>query len=288
MLRRACQQYEIEIDFRMIARPHYGSHIERLMGTLSTALETLEGATFASPAKRGDYDSEHFASMTFTEFERWFSEFITGVYHQRFHEGIRSSPLQRWRDAILGTKVQPAVGTMKRRLDEDRIRLDFMPYIERTIQQYGVQADDIQYYSDVLRPYINASSRYGKRKFIFRRDPRDISVIYFWDPDLKQYAEVPYRNTARPPMSLWELRSARQDLVKQGRAQIDEDAIFEAYERLRSHQEQAVKVTKKVRRSMERRKAGARRERPLVLHTPQEPAVLELPTNIKPFAIYDV
>ncbi|MHB1550468.1 MAG: transposase [Vulcanimicrobiaceae bacterium] len=286
MLRRACEQYGIEIDFRMLAKPHYGSHIERLMGTLSTALETLEGATFSSPSKRGEYGSENLATMTLLEFETWFAEYITGVYHQRFHEGIKMSPLQRWRDAILGTNDQPAVGIMKRPVDEDRIRLDFMPYIERTIQQYGVQADDIQYYSDVLRRHINATSRNGKRKFVFRRDPRDISVIYFWDPDLKQYAEVPYRNTTHPPMSLWELRAIRRDLVQQGRANIDEDAIFEAYERLRSHQEQAAKSTKKVRRAKERRKASARRER---VQLPAQVTVdLDLPTNIEPFDIYDV
>ncbi|MHB8592690.1 MAG: Mu transposase C-terminal domain-containing protein, partial [Vulcanimicrobiaceae bacterium] len=86
--------------------------------------------------------------------------------------------------------------------------------------------------------------------------------------------------------SLWELRAIRRDLVQQGRANIDEDAIFEAYERLRSHQEQAAKSTKKVRRSKERRKASARRER---VQLPAQVTVdLDLPTNIEPFDIYDV
>lgn len=285
MLRRACEEYGIEIDFRQIARPHYGAHIERMMGTLSTALERLEGATFSSPTQKGEYDSEVRGAMTLREFEYWFAEFVTGVYHQRFHEGIKTTPLQRWREAILGTNDQLGIGVRKRPTNEDRIRLDFMPYIERTIQQYGVQADDVQYYSDVLRPYINASSRNGKRRFVFRRDPRDISILYFWDPDLRQYAEVPYRNSSRPPISLWDLREIQKRLAKDGRAIVDEEAIFQTYERMREHQEQAVRATKAVRRSKERQRAHGRRER--VNLAPPPVAELELPADIAPFEIYD-
>lgn len=285
MLRRACEEHGIEIDFRQIARPHYGAHIERMMGTLSTALAVLEGATFSSPIHKGEYDSEVRGAMTLREFEYWFAEFVTGVYHQRYHEGIKSSPLQRWRDAILGTKDQLGIGVKKRPSDEDRIRLDFMPYIERTIQQYGVQADDIQYYSDVLRPYINMTSKNGKRTFVFRRDPRDVSILYFWDPELRQYAEIPYRNSSRPPMSLWELREIRTRLAKEQRATIDEEAIFQTLERMRLHQEQAVKATKAVRRAKSRNKAHMQRDRVALAQPPA--ADFELPADIAPFEIYD-
>ncbi|HEX3671337.1 MAG TPA: hypothetical protein VHT92_06480, partial [Candidatus Cybelea sp.] len=38
MLRRACEQYGIALNFRLLKRPRYGAFIERLMGTLSTKL----------------------------------------------------------------------------------------------------------------------------------------------------------------------------------------------------------------------------------------------------------
>ncbi len=290
MLQRACNEYGIEINFRMLARPHYGAHIERLMGTLSTALETLDGATFASPAKRGDYDSEARATMTLVEFERWLAEYITGVYHQKLHTGIDDSPVQRWRDGIFGKNGQPTPRGLPARPtadDEYRIRLDFMPYIERTIQQYGVQLDDVFYYSDVLRPYIGIKSRNGPRSFVFKRDPRDISTIYFFDPNLKQYAEVPYRNSSHPPISLWELKAIRKRLTDEGKAHIDEEAIFASYERLRAQQEQAAKTTKRVRREKERRKSYARRERVIVSKPPAIES-LDLPTKVEPFEIVDL
>jgi hypothetical protein len=77
--------------------------------------------------------------------------------------------------------------------DETRLRLDLMPYEERTVQPYGIVMEGIEYYDDVLRPWINAvepGDATGKRtrKFIVRRDPRDISVVYFFDPELTQYS----------------------------------------------------------------------------------------------------
>ena len=57
-LRDGCLEYNIDPQFRPVKTPHYGGHIERLMGTASEKLKTLEGATFSNPTERGDYDSE--------------------------------------------------------------------------------------------------------------------------------------------------------------------------------------------------------------------------------------
>jgi len=41
MLRRACEEYGIEPRFRPVRQPHYGGHIERLMGTFALEVHTL-------------------------------------------------------------------------------------------------------------------------------------------------------------------------------------------------------------------------------------------------------
>ena len=253
MLRRACEQHGIEINFRPVATPHFGGHIERALGTLGRALHELPGTTFSSVAQRGEYDSEANAAMTLGELETWFAEYVTGIYHRKVHSALKMSPLKRWTDAILGNELSPGCGIIPRPLDEQRLRLDFMPHVERTIQTYGVRINEIHYYSDVLRPYINASSGKGKRLFQFRYDPRDISTIYFWDTDLQHYANIPYRDTSRPPMSIWELREIRRHLEESGKGAVDEAAIFDTYKRLRTYQESAVMKSKKARRSKARR-----------------------------------
>src|SRR5262245_63368541 len=131
-----------------------------------------------------------------------------------------------------------------------------MPHLERTIQPRGVVVDDIHYFSDVLRRFINAADLDDprhKRKFIFKRDPRDISVLYFYDPDVKRYYPIPYRDTSRPALSIWELRQATKRLKEEGRRDIDENLIFAAYARMRAAEEQAGRETKRARREGQRR-----------------------------------
>lgn len=286
MLRRACEEYGIEINFRPVATPHFGGHIERMLGTLARALHELPGTTFSNPKQRGDYDSDSKASMTLPQLETWIAEYITGVYHRKVHGGIHQAPLERWTEAILGSGRRVGVGMIARPADEDRIRLDFMPFVERTIQPYGVRIDEIHYYSDILRPYINASSG-KKRTFTFRRDPRDISAIYFWDPDLLQYCAVPYRDMSHPAMSIWELRDVRRRLEEEGRLAVDEASIFESYERLRVQRENAVQETKRTRRSRERRDAVKRFSKPGLQPKPALKP-LSLPRSVEAFEIDDI
>ena len=116
-LHRACEQYGIRKDFRPVAVPHYGGHIERMMGTLGAALHELPGTTFSNPKKRGDYDSDASAVMTLEELEAWIAEYVTGVYHAKLHKGIGTTPLARWTEAIFGDAKQPAYGVAARPVD---------------------------------------------------------------------------------------------------------------------------------------------------------------------------
>jgi len=256
MLKRACEEHGINLDFRPVATPHYGGHIERLLGTLLKEIHGLPGTTFSNPKERGEYKSEDKAAMTLFEFEKWLATYIVEVYHQRVHSALKMSPVKKYEQGIFGTKDLPGIGLPARVVDDDRLRLDFMPYVERTVQGYGVVLGEIHYYSDVLRRFINAADpndSQRKRQFIFKRDPRDISEIHFYDPELKQYFRIPYRDTSHPAISLWELREVRRQLEQEGRESIDENLIFEAYERMRRQEENAVRETKQARRSRQRR-----------------------------------
>jgi putative transposase len=93
--------------------------------------------------------------------------------------------------------------------------------IRRTIQSKGVVIDHIHYYHDVLRRFIGS-----EECFIFKRNPRNISILYFYDPEHKRYHEVPQRDISRPPMTLWALREITRSLVREGNSNIDEHLIY--------------------------------------------------------------
>ncbi|MBB3122456.1 Mu transposase C-terminal domain-containing protein, partial [Pseudoduganella violacea] len=208
VLERACQAYGIDLEQRPRGSPNFGGHVERSFRTYMRETHTLSGTTFSNTRKKHDYDSSGKACLTLKEFEAWFATYITKVYHHDYHAGIKTTPLARFQEGLLGTATQPGIGLPERFLDEERLRLDFLPFEERTVQEYGVLLDHVHYNSDILRSRIHQKDPKNlkvTRKFIFRRDPRDVSVIYFWDPDMKTYHEIPYAYLGRPPASLWEV-----------------------------------------------------------------------------------
>ena len=242
MLKMACKNYNINLEFRPIATPHFGGHIERLLKTFSQEIHNLQGTTFSSPELRKNYDSEGRASLTLPEFEKWLTLYITKVYHVKNHSSLNDSPINKWKEGIMGNKEQPGIGIIPRVYNERKLRLDFMPFEERTVQEYGVVIDHVTYYHDVLRKYIHSKTDNIKRKFIFRRDPRDISVVYFYDPELKEYFEIPYRDTSLPAISIWEFKDVLRTL-KKNKAPISEKSIFETYREMDDIEKKAIRET---------------------------------------------
>ena len=261
MLSKACEHYGIILENRPKGEPQYGGHVERGFRTFMKQTHRLKGTTFSNVAEKADYDSEGNAVMTLAEFERWFATYIVKMYHHQLHKGIKTTPYQKWEEGILGTSESPGIGMPARVADEDRLRLDFMPFIERTVQEYGVVVDNICYYSDVLRKWIHAlepGDPSRKRKLIFRLDFRDISVIQFFDPDTQSYAPIPYRDATHPPISVWELRAAEKRIKERGLSAVNETLIFEALEEMREIEQHAETQTKRARRENQRRRNNAK------------------------------
>jgi len=257
MIQRACDQYNINVEWRPVARPNYGAHIERYLGTLAEELKGLSGATFSNIREKGNYDSEGNAVFTLSNIEEWLTVQIVGMYHNGIHSALGMSPLEKFRQGILGNDQHPGIGLPARIKDVRRFRLDFLPFIDRTVQRAGVSWDGVVYFADVLRRWIKApdpqTSR-SHRKFIFRRDPRDISTIWFFDPDDNEYYPIPYRNTSYPAVSVWEWKAAQARLKGEQDGRQNEDEIFATIKRMREIEERAVRTTKKARRSFERKK----------------------------------
>lgn len=258
---KACQDYAIDMQWRPVTQPHFGAHIERLMGTAATELHKLPGTTFANTKERKDYDSEKEAVMTLKEFERMVVDFVVNIYQQRKHEGIGMPPIRKWELGLIGDEHAPGPGLPPIPEEPARIRIDFMPYEERTVQQYGVQIDHIRYYGPELDPYVNRAdpdAPESKRKFLFRRDPRNISKLYFLDPKDNLYVDIPYMNIGLPAMSLWECRRVEKQLKADGIKDIDEHRICEALDRLRLRVARATGKTKLARRQAAQRPKPAK------------------------------
>jgi putative transposase len=291
MLERACAEYGIDLEWRPPLTPEVSGHIERVIGTINREMHRLPGTTFSNPKERADYDSDAAATLTLSDLERLLAEWITGVYHERVHNGIKTAPRARFEHGVIGDAHTPGVGLPDPndpRLDPHRLRLDFMPLFKRKIRRTGVQIDCIHYQGEPLYRHIQAlraGERHSKREFIIRRDPRDVSTVYFFDPDLNEYFSLPYRNATHPALSAWELREVRRWMEEHGVKQSDETAIFAARERMQRIRSEADATTKAARRRQQRSSDADKREKPAVsaraaTTTPAAPPPRALPTRV--------
>ncbi len=246
-LRRGCEQYGIAIDYRPVRTPHYGGHIERLIGTMMGKVHLLPGTTFSDVKAKGDFDSEKTAAMTLPELERWLGHAIAGVYHRDLHRALGTTPLAAWKRGIEGDAGTLGRGAPPTVTDARRLLIDFLPIERRTVRREGVFLHSIAFHSDVLRAWIGE-----RQRMIVRYDPRDLSRIYLLAPD-GQYYDLTYRDLSRPSISLWEHRSALKRLREAGALHIDEPAIFRTIEQMRSIVDEAKSATKVARRHRERR-----------------------------------
>ncbi|MGE4070196.1 MAG: Mu transposase C-terminal domain-containing protein [Lysobacterales bacterium] len=262
MLSRAASQHGFRLEWRMVGAPHWGGHIERLIGTTNAEVQTLPGTTFANAAVRGRYKPHEEAVMTFAECERYIAEYICGVYHVSIHSGLGRPPIRQYEMGILGDGNFPARGLPPPIADGKRLKLDFLPIIKRSVQSYGLAVDGIRYYDNILDNWVGRRDQSTQKpmSFVIRRDPRDISQVWFLDPTSDRYFPVPYRNLSLPHMTLWELREVRAQLRKEGRAEVDEDLIFSTYERLNQLKKDAQASSVKARLAMQKQRERPRRK----------------------------
>jgi putative transposase len=257
MILRTCLDYGIDLQNRPLGKPDFGGHVERFMRTLADAVHALPGTTFSNVAEKRGYDSAAHACMTLRELEVWLAQFIGGVYHNRPHKGLKGqTPRQcyegwfREQGEALGIKGASLPG------DERRFRIDFLPFVERTIQRSGVEMHfGTVYFDDVLRPFVGEKSPEAPtkgRKFQFAYDPRDLSIIYFWHPMSSEYVPIPRRNGSKRPQSLWELR--RQTQQKAAEDPQSREIARRSRKVMKGVQDEAQASTQKVRREAERAK----------------------------------
>jgi putative transposase len=243
-LERGTREYGVHLLYRPPGRPHFGGHIERLIGTMMGAVHLLPGTTFSDAKEKGAYRSEKGAALTLNELERWLALQILGVYHQSVHATLGRTPAAAWQEG-LAQRPRP----VRQPQDRERFFLDFLPGQRRRIRRDGVQLFHLHYWHDVLSPRAGRSAK----RVLIKYDPRNLSRVY-WRDEEGQYWKLPYRNLALPPISLWEHDEAVHRLRAAGQRQVDERGLIDVVLQQRQLVEQARRKT--ARRRLGRQPRG--------------------------------
>ena len=238
--RSACAEWGIDLVYRPPGSPHFGGHVERLIGTMMGAVHLLPGTTQSSIAAKGDYDAEGMATMTLSEFDRWFALEICR-YNNRIHSSLGCTPVAKWEE--LSEKMMGDIP-----FEMEAFRVSFLPSELRKVRRDGIHLFEIRYWSDALAGHIGR----GDGKVVVRYDPRDISMIWV-ELDDGRYVEARYRNLEIPPVPLWEYRQAMRKARALGKSGSNELVLAELIRQQRRIESESRGLTKAERRSRERK-----------------------------------
>lgn len=244
---RGCREHGIQLAWRPPGAPHYGGHIERLIGTQMNALHMLPGSTGSSVADRPARDPRAGAALTMRELERWLLLEILGKYHQKVHTALHRPPIAVWREMIPSISV---------RLPSDRLNfwVSFLPEKPRLLRRDGVHLFGIRYWAPALAQDVGRA----QGKLSVRYDPRDLSHVFVCRPN-GRFVEARYCELSNPAISLWERDAAVAILNQKGRREVDERMIFSTVIEQRAIEDQALRLSARARQNRDRRPSSSER-----------------------------
>ena len=201
-------EYDIDLMYRPVGRPHFGGHIERLNRTLMERVQGLLGATGSSPKGRSARQSEKTAASTPREFEQWLAIEVARRYHHAAHRGLLgATPADLWKMQVRKCGFATIAGNWGAELE---FLIRFLPAASRKIQAYGLTLFHIRYWHPIF-----AAWRETRRTITVRYHPEDLSRI-FVTAGTSDYLEVRYADMRRPAISLFEQRTALKAIRSEG------------------------------------------------------------------------
>lgn len=219
----ACTRLGISIQLARPYRPTDKAQIERLFRTIrESLLEKLPGYKGPDVHSRGAKPEDE-ACLFVSELEELFAEWVASWWQVRHHDGlhlpgqpqIRLSPNDMYDEGIArwGLLHVPPSRTLY---------FELLPTAWRTIQHYGVDLNGLRYDGDGLNGFRNRTSPHNgvhKGDWPIKYDPRDLSQVYFRDPDSDDWHALAWIGQADPnrPFSDVTLRFAKTLVIDRGR-----------------------------------------------------------------------
>lgn len=232
-----CRNEGINIIWRPPGDPHYGGHIERLIGTMMGEMHLLPGTSFGNPIERGSYDSKKQSAMSLRELECYLGWEIAGGYHERIHSSLMRSPLAIWREHEDRVRL---------RMPHDRMAfwVSFLPEERRKLRPDGVWLHGLPYWSNLLSADLGGA----KRELLVKYDPRDISRVFVERPS-GRFIEARTRDLAFPSISLHEWGQQRAEIRAKAKAERDPNQWLTTAQAKRRIIDGAIQKTAEARRS---------------------------------------
>lgn len=189
-----CRRLGANVQLARPYTPTDKANVERLFRTIREQfVQNLPAYKGANVLDRGK-DMELEAVLFIEQIEEMFAEWVAVYWQRRPHQGLELPPVPRL-DVSPSEMFQDGLNRAGYSyvVPDARLYLDLLPTEWRKINHYGVDVAGLRYNADVLAEYRNVPSPYQNRgaQWPSKRDPRDLSIIYFLDPSADEWVEVP-------------------------------------------------------------------------------------------------
>jgi len=194
--KNACARLAIDLQLARPLRPTDKAHVERMFRTMREQfVSELPGYKGPDVYSRGK-DVEDKAFYFIDEIEELFATWVATYWQRRPHRGaempgvpkLRPSPNDLYEEGIMRAGFLHVVP------DPD-LYFEMLETEWRKIQHYGINCHGLIYDGEALNEFRDVPSPYAGEdvngKYPIRFDPRDLSEVYFYDPDLGKWCVIP-------------------------------------------------------------------------------------------------
>lgn len=239
-----CNAFGIHPEYRPIGKKHYGGHVERLIGTfMTTKVHFLKGTTMSNSVARRKLNSEKNATMTFSEFARWFAREVV-IYHSTVHSELKISPRQAWVDYYEPRGGIPYPPKMS---DIEQLKLWFMPQESRNVSPDGIKLHKQTYWDPVLSQFV------GTKSAIVKFDPFNMNEV--WVKLSGHFCPIRLSDLTEQAPSYEEYRASKFYRRPVRAGSIDNDGGLRAYRDKQMIEKDSAALTRKERRRIASEKA---------------------------------
>ena len=146
--------------------------------------------------ENNDYDPKKHAVITLNELQEIIQLFLIDIHNQSSHTKLKSTRASVWNHGVQSYPISlPS--------SDDTLKVLLGDIEERTISRKGIEFYYLFYNSDRLlfvgdryeaNDFRRTNKVRGKEKAKFKYNRNDISVVYVFDPQTKEYVAVPAIN----------------------------------------------------------------------------------------------
>jgi len=176
--------------------PWYKASIERFFASIKKQLSGTIPGRCLELLEKSDYDPKKQAVVTLHALQEIIHIFIVDLHNQGAHTGLKSPRASVWNHAVQSYPIAlPS--------SDETLKVLLGDIDERTISRKGIEFYYLFYNSDRLQTlreryetddFRRTDKIRGKEKARIKYNRNDISVVYVFDPQTREYLAVPANN----------------------------------------------------------------------------------------------